>query len=278
MAKRLGSNRSTPPQPNPGEGHNSGMAPEERAKAEAANKQLRYLSGIQALRAVAPKVAAKRAELKELTDSEKAIFLDLKKDGHDTKDVKADLVDVGAVRRNVDAKELARAERRAWLGLPVGRSDEQLELESRLPEVEKGAIEFRASGYTAGVTGQVGQPPADVAQAGFIAEWSQGWKDGQAILIMAMGKKSPKPKVEPKPEPTPEEERKAEREATARAKASLEAMKPIEEGSITLADVAAAVADVFEETKAQIDASGEALRPKDADDAFDATAEAEGVE
>lgn len=284
MAKKLGEGRK--PAGTAGNGRplntgDNGMAPEERAKAEEANKKLRYISGIQALRALAPKEAAARAALKEITDQQNGVFLDLKKDGHDKKDVKADLVDVGAVRRNVDAKEIERAKRREWLGLPVGKTGEQLELEARLPEVERNAQHWKAAGFTAAVTGGDKTPPKECQAEGFIDAWTEGVNDGIASDAKGFVAKNSKPKPAPEkpadPEPGTPEAAKAERDAIKNAKASLDAMKPVENegGTITAADVAQVVGEVFDEAKAVI--NGEA-KPKDADDAdkvddFEAPAE-----
>lgn len=135
-----------------------------------------------------------------------------------------------AERRNVQRNEEVRARFRRLMGLPVGVSDTERELEARLPEVERNGLYWRGVGYTDGVSGADHAPPAECVGAGHDNRYTEGWKDGQAILGEEWKKKpragaaSPTaPGPNPLDDPaSPESLRAAASEK--RAKASLEAM------------------------------------------------------
>lgn len=129
------------------------------------------------------------------------------------------LEDLGAKRRDLSDQEQRRTEFRNWLGLPAGKSDEQLDLEARMPATARDEAFWRGDGYTAGLRGDVCKPPTDTgvhAQA-----WMEEWGRGQAKLAMSL---NPKPAIAP---PPTEEREKTTAELKAeekRVKAALEAL------------------------------------------------------
>lgn len=132
------------------------------------------------------------------------------------------------LRKNIEADEATRARFRRICGLPVGDEGTQTDLEDRMPETAKDQTHYRALGYTAGLAGENGTPPAFVP-TNFSPEWGAGWKDGQAALIHAKIKASevppPAPKAaKPEPEKTVADERLEEQRQIAAAKKSLEAI------------------------------------------------------
>ena len=81
-------------------------------------------------------VAAKALYDAEI-DKERAIYSDAKRDYKFTKkEIQGYYEDATAVRRDVETAEQRRYRIRLRMGLPVGRTGEQQELEERLPETE----------------------------------------------------------------------------------------------------------------------------------------------
>lgn len=126
-------------------------------------------------------------------------------------------------RKDVSRQEERRVRFRGYLGLPVGRSEEQRQLDERLPEVEKNAAHWRAAGYTAGVTAGDSEPPIECVKAGFVADFSTGYSDGQKINGLAMIEASKKPEP-PKPEETEVERRAREKREEEAVKNGLATM------------------------------------------------------
>lgn len=85
-------------------------------------------------------------------------------------------------RRNVTANEAVRTRFRKLMGLPVGQSDEEQELDARLPDVEReGAFWFQA-GYSAGIAGHNRDATEECVRAGHDNRFDEGWVAGQAVL------------------------------------------------------------------------------------------------
>lgn len=133
------------------------------------------------------------------------------------------------LRKSIEADEAIRARFRRVCGLPVADEGRQTDLEDRMPEAAKDQMHYRGLGYTAGLAGENGTPPAFIP-TNFNPDWGAGWKDGQAALISAKIKASeippPAPKRDPKPEPEKSlaDERLEEQRQINAAKASLAAI------------------------------------------------------
>lgn len=245
MASALGSNKGR----GAGKGGNgrplttqdNGMAPEERRKAEEEAEKLALISVVSQVKAIDPKIEAKSAELKALKDQRTDIFRAAKAAyGFVRKEIEDLIADskVGA-RKDVEEAEARRRRFRIAMGLPVGLTDQEQELQARLPDVEKDASWYRAAGYTAGVTGGDLDPPPACVAAGHVGPWSEGVKDGQTILALAL-KKPKKPTAEPpKPEPSIADQKAAEAKEARKAKEALENMP-------TRDEIKAEIADMFE--------------------------------
>lgn len=234
MAPRLGSNRRGTPTAPPREAlPGDNLSPEERRKAEQEQEKLGLISVVSAVKTLEPKIAAAAAILKALKDEKTSIFNRAKGDyGFKRKDVEEIIAASMVGNRKAVADDQARRDR--WfrhMGLPTATSDEQRELDERLPEVERDAQYWRAEGYSAGLTADDLNPPAACVAAGHVGPFSQGVKDGQAANGAAIKTlKSPKPKAaEPPKEKTVAQEQAEQRAADRRAKESLDAMKPADE-------------------------------------------------
>lgn len=111
-------------------------------------------------------------------------------------------------RRNIEEAERKRAKFRKWVGLPVGNSDEQRELEARLPETQRNEIEWEADGYRAGVAAEAPKPPNDCVKAGFDQAWLKGYGNGQSRNAWALSEAkglTPMPGAAPNPPAAPKE-------------------------------------------------------------------------
>lgn len=231
MASALGRNRRSTPTAPPREAlPGDNLSPEERRKAEEEQEKLGLISVVSAVKALEPKIEAAAAALKALKDQRTSIY----NHANGTyKFKRKDIEEIVAASKVGNRQALAddQARRDRWfrhMGLPTATSDEQRELEARLPEVERNAQYWRAEGYTAGISAGDLEPPAACVAAGHVGPFSQGVKDGQAINGAAIKTlKSPKPKAaEPPKEKTVAQEQAEQRAADRRAKESLDAMKP----------------------------------------------------
>jgi hypothetical protein len=128
------------------------------------------------------------------------------------------LEDLGAKRRDLTDQEQRRTEFRNWLGLPAGKSDEQLDLEARMPATARDEAFWRGDGYTAGLRGDVCQPPADTGVHG--QAWMEEWGRGQAKLALSLSPKPAATAAVQEREKTPAELKAEEK----RVKAALEAL------------------------------------------------------
>ncbi len=130
-------------------------------------------------------------------------------------------------RRDVAEAEARRHRFRLAMGLPVGRSDEQRQLDERLPEVEReGGFWFEA-GFTAGSTGLPNDAPAACVSAGHDNRFGEGWKAGQTVL--AATAKVTKQKAAPAPtaEETTAQRKAREKAEEAKAKEGLTGMAKV---------------------------------------------------
>lgn len=272
MAGKLGSQRRRPktaPASDRKVNAQDNMSPEERRKATEDAEAIALISVLAKLKEVDPQIAVKAAELKTLKDARRNILGKAKLE-HDflAKEIEAVLADskVGS-RKNVTEAEARRYRWRRAIGLPVGLSDQDRELEARLPDVEKDAIFWRGAGYTAGTTSKRSEdldPPTACVAAGHVAAWSEGVKDGQTILALALTPKKAAPRpTAPAPEPSLAEQQAEDKKAEARAKASLEAMKPTPE------EVEGVISDMFDadgsRPKLALLKAMAAIRPDNAD-------------
>lgn len=243
MASALGRNRRSAPSAPPREAlPGDNLSPEERRKAEEEQEKLGLISVVSAINVLDPKIEAKAAELKALKDQKTSIFNRAKGDyGFKRKDVEEIVAASKVGNRKALSEDQARRDR--WfrhMGLPTATSDEQRELEARLPEVERNAQYWRAEGYTAGISAGDLEPPAACIAAGHVGPFSQGVKDGQAAngaTMKTLKDQKGKPKAEAPKEKTVAQEQAEARAAEKRAKESLEAMKPTDDNTGEIVDV-----------------------------------------
>lgn len=210
------------------------LSPEEKAKRAAEEKAQReeaeaiqLMSIVARIKQALPEVETARAALKGAQEKVNDIFRAAKAQSKDfergrimelVEDSKAES------RRDVTRNEAVRARFRRLMGLPVGDiAQDQLDLEARLPEVERDGQYWQSVGYTDGVSGAPSNPPMECVKAGHGNRYDQGWKDGQTILAVNMDKAQRRaaPPVAPKPEETEVERRAREAKETAKAKESL---------------------------------------------------------
>lgn len=205
------------------------IATEQQQKEEAEAIQL--LSVVAAVKGQLGKVAIKKAELKTEQDALNDIFRAAKLQSKDFERGRImELVEDSnpEARRNIVEREAIRTRFRKAMGLPVAQSEEQLDLESRLPDVEREASFWFQAGYTAGVTGEFCNAPEACVRAGHDNKYAEGHKAGQAVIAMGMASaKATKEKATPPPEETADQRRARERAEEAKAKEGLEGMKAV---------------------------------------------------
>lgn len=213
----------TPQQPKAGNGgdgrqlastDNMTDAEKRAAREEADTVQL--VSGINRYLPMREKVAVIQAQLKEAQTEAR----NFKKVLCGSIDMTAEVFDeiiadeTSGDRRDITAREEARTYFRRLRGLPTARTEEQKELDSRLPPVERDKEHWRGSGYTVGLRGGDCVVPENVPGAQDMQQaWIQGWHEGQAVNIMAL-KKSSEPKAvaqEPEKEETTAQRKKREK-------------------------------------------------------------------
>lgn len=196
----------------------------EKRRLREESDQVQLVSGISRYLPMRDKVAVIQAQLKEAQTEAK----NFKKVLCGSINMNAEVFDeiiadqTSGNRRDVVAREEARAYFRRLMGQPVGRSEEQMELDSRLPPVERDKEHWRSCGYVVGLRGGDCQVPSEVSGAEDMrSAWQAGYNDGQAVLFAAMKKtsdaaKPPEPEREPEKEESPymrKKREKAEQEA-----------------------------------------------------------------
>lgn len=148
-------------------------------------------------------------------------------------------------RKDVQNNEETRARFRAILGLPVGLSQTERELEERLPDVERNGMFYRAAGYTDGLSGNAHTLPPGCAEGGFGNLYDEGYKDGQKSMFEAGQAAKAKPKTPPAAAPE-ESELDRKRREKAEEKAAAEGLAKLGEGGdVPLADVNKALGDLI---------------------------------
>lgn len=259
------------------------LTPEEKAKRAAEEKAQReeaeaiqLMSIVSRIKQALPEVEEARGKLKAAQEKVNDIFRAAKAQSKDfergrimelVEDSKAES------RRDVTRNEAVRARFRRLMGLPVGdATQDQLDLEGRLPDVERDGQYWQSVGYTDGVSGAPSNPPMECVKAGHGNRYDAGWKDGQTILAVNMDKarKVNAPPVQAKEET--EVERKArEAKETAKAKAALENLgkdQPLPTDAKAVGEKAAAdfEADQAELAAQKPRAAVQAAREADADE------------
>lgn len=242
MAAKAGSRKRTSGGRSAGRGGNGrplavtdNRTPEEIADAERkAREEREAAEGIQLISIVArvkkqqPKIDAARDALKAEQDAMNDIFRAAKLQSKEfTRERIAELVKDSKpdLRRNVEEAEATRYRFRRLMGLPVGLSDQERELEARLPDVEREAGFWFQAGYNVGVVGEPCMAPEACVRAGHDNKFAEGHTAGQAVLVVNRGALSGKPKATPPPEETADAKRKREKAEEAAAKASLANLK-----------------------------------------------------
>lgn len=214
-------------------------ADKRRAREEA--DQVQLLSGISQLRPLMDKAAVLKAQYDEakssVTNFRKVLCGQISMSAEDLDGIMSDQT---AVRRDVVAREESRAYFRRLAGQPVGRSEEQIELDERLPPVERDIAHWRGDGFAAGLRASDPVPPEECPGAGDMQQaWMTGWHEGQTVNAMALQKAAPKPPApEPEKEETPYMRKKRERAEQEAVLAGLEKLADqiIEDGEPTEAE------------------------------------------
>lgn len=214
------------------------ISAEERAKREAEAVKLQAISGVAAIlkaEAVVAEIEAEiQARLKPAKSTVTSLYRDLKMKTNMTREDVADKKrHLGKTEDSVKADERRRAEQRSWWGLSSGFSEQQQELDMRLPNVERDAIGWRAAGYSAGISGGDTSPPTACVVQGHVPSWSDGVRDGEAALKAAKEAAFGAPEAKSEPEETPHQRKKREKAEETRLRASMDAM---EDGTATDAD------------------------------------------
>ena len=218
---------------------NMSDADKRRAREEA--DQVQLVSGISRYLPMRDKVAVIQAQLKEAQTEAK----NFKKVLCGSIDMSAEVFDeiiadqTSGDRRDIIAREEARIYFRRLIDLPTARTEEQRELDSRLPPVERDKAHWRSVGYAVGLRGGDCVVPQEVPGAQDMQQaFIQGYNDGQAVLFSAIKKKDAKPDPEPEPEESEYKRKKRLRAEEEALRASLEA-KTTPEASETLDAIAA---------------------------------------
>lgn len=201
------------------------------AREDADGVQL--VSGISRYLPMKEKVAVIQAQLKEAQTEAK----NFKKVLCGSIDMSAEVFDeiiadqTSGDRRDIIAREEARTYFRRLIDLPTARTEEQRELDSRLPPVERDKAHWRSVGYGVGLRGGDCVVPQEVPGAQDMQQaFIQGYNDGQAVLFAAMQKNTDKakPPAEPEPEESDYKRRKRLKAEEDALRASLEAQTTTE--------------------------------------------------
>lgn len=209
------------------------LAADRKKQGEA--EAIGLLSAVSQAKAAKAKVEVARSALKlaqsgytDVMRSAKASF------GFQRQELEALIADsdVGD-RGKVQEAEARRRRFREIMGLPVGLSETERELEERLPDVERDGAFWFHSAYSGAVVGENPDPPEACVRAGFDNKFAEGITAGRAVFTQAMlAAKAPKSQIgkgleAPAPkEETAAEKRKREKAEEEKAKAALTAPKP----------------------------------------------------
>lgn len=219
-------------------------ADEKRKREEAEGIQLLSIMG--RAKAQQAKVETARAALKVEQDGLNDIFRAAKLQSKDfTRERLQELIKDTAPgsRRDVQSNEETRARFRRILGLPVGLSDTERELESRLPDVERNGTFYRSAGYTDGLSGNAHTLPPGCVDGGFGNLYDAGYTDGQAALHEANQAAKVKPKAAaPAAPPAEETELQRKRREKAEERAVTDGLAKL--GDVPLAEVNKALGDM----------------------------------
>lgn len=196
------------------------LKPGDNRKAVLEAEEAQLLSFVGRLKAKEVKVNEAKAALKVETDEYTEIVRLAGIAGFKKYELK-DLMDDLRVtkRKDLTETEARRARFRNYLGLPVGNTEEQLDM---LPETAKDEIFWEADGYACGVRGTDPVPPSDCGVHG--QAWMKGYHNGQARNAWAMdtAAKGHIPEPTPEPEKGLDDQRMAERREAREAKEALE--------------------------------------------------------
>lgn len=186
------------------------LTPGDNKKAAEAAEEAQLLSYLAVLRKQAKVVEDAKIVLDAAKEEMNATFGTAKNAGFQRKELAELLADtkVKGQRKNIEEAERRRNRFRRYCGLPVGDSETQQDLESRLPETKKDEFDWEADGYRAGVAGDEPTPTKDCVKAGYDQAWLKGYHNGQARNAWALSEAkglTPMPSVPPAaPAPTGE--------------------------------------------------------------------------
>ncbi len=178
------------------------LTPGDNKKAAEAAEEAQLLSYLAVLRKQAKTVEDAKTVLDAAKEEMNATFGTAKNAGFQRKELTELLADtkVKGQRKNIEEAERRRNRFRRYCGLPVGDSETQQDLESRLPETKKDEFDWEADGYRAGVAGDEPTPTKDCVKAGFDQAWLKGYHNGQARNAWALSASkglAPMPSVPP---------------------------------------------------------------------------------
>lgn len=175
----------------------------EKRRQREESDQVQLVSGISRYLPMKERVAVIQAQLKEAQTEAK----NFKKVLCGSIDMSAEVFDeiiadqTSGDRRDIIAREEARTYFRRLIDLPTARTEEQRELDSRLPPVERDKAHWRGMGYSVGLRGGDCVVPEEVPGAQDMRQaWQAGYNDGQAVLFSAIKKADAKPPAPPEPE------------------------------------------------------------------------------
>lgn len=200
---------------------------EERKQQENA-EAIQLLSVVARVKAQDAKVDKAKDALKVETDARNGIFLNAKA-GNPlfTRGRIRELVEDSKPKLRVDVtqSEAVRARFRRIMGLPVGdMTEEQRTLDERLPDVEREGAFWFSAGHSAGLSGDSRDAPEACVRAGHDNRFDEGWRSGQAVLMVNKiiakegGPPLKPPALAPKPAAAPTaEETAAQRKAREKA-------------------------------------------------------------
>lgn len=228
------------------------MTAEDKRKALDEADQVQLLSGLSQLKPLISAADVLKAQLKEaqdaVTNKKKSLSGALR---CDVKVINEILEDQAAVRKDVSAKETMRARIRRFAAQPVGDSEEQQELLSRMPDFERDLYHWEGAGFAAGKRGDDRTPPDGTpGDQAILQAFDKGWLKGQEenIMLLSRHKEREAAAIAPAPkEETEIERRRREKREEKEAKAKLDAMP-----SAPADDALAAIAEGEPELVAQV--------------------------
>lgn len=163
-----------------GDGRTLSTNDNQRAKDDA--EQVQLISYVAKLQQYDASITVLQTQIKDLRDERASVVNLAKGTGFKAYELKDIMDDLKKPRTDLAEREERRAKLRSYYGLPAGKR-EQHEME---PETVRDENFWRAAGYTAGLNGDVADPPAGVGvhhQA-----WLSGRADGQSRRVMALSK------------------------------------------------------------------------------------------